>query len=531
MKKVSKAILIALGVLLALGTLLIVGLNLYVQSPGSQARIQEELSKALRLPIKLTNTSVTPWSDLRITGISIPNGGANFLEAASFTARYRLLPLLEGKLIITEMIVESPKIVWVQNAEGNWKMPEPEEAAAAAKEETSPQSADPSVPAPSEAATSEIPSPDKPKKPKKAPKSEAEKASKDQPKSPKEGNFQVVVNRFDVKNGTVELLDKSNKRVATLSDVNMIYTSLSAERVEGTATIGKAVWEDMLTVENFRTPFKYADHELTLAEITASLAGGSLRGWVNQRDDEAASPFKAAFDLDQIDLDRIMTDAGAQHGQAAGKVSGQFEMHGDARRTEKAEGTGRLDVSNGQFRQLEFFQGIGQALGIRELSDFRLKDGHADVRLGGEKLYVENLLLTTPDLQLSAKNGWVRLAKDKKVDLDAQLAVQESLVKQLPRMVRDSFAVADDNRRTIDFKIFGTTDKLKTDLVDKLIGQKINAQFGDLISTLFGGSKKAEDEKKKAEEEERKKAEKKAEKERRKKEKEKDKAAGAAQNQ
>jgi type II secretion system protein N len=493
-KKVSKAILIGLAVLLALGTIMLVGLNLYVQSPGAQARIQEELSKALHLPLKLTNTSVTPWSDLRITGITIPNGGANFLEASAFTARYRLLPLLDGKLIITEMSVESPKIVWAQNAEKKWKMPEPEEAAAVAvKEENNP------------AVTTGTPALEKPKKEKKEP--------------AKPSSFQVVVNRFDVKNGTVELFDQNSKRVATLTDVNMTYTSLTAERVEGTATIGKVVWADVFTLENFRSPFKYAGNEFTLPEITATLAGGSLRGQVEQRTDGAASPFKAAFDLDQLDLDRIMTEAGAQPGQAAGKLSGHFEMHGDAQRTDKADGTGHLEVRNGQFRQLEFFQGIGQALGIRELSDFRLKDGRADVRLAGERLYVENLLLTTPDLQLGAK-GTVRVGKDdKKVSLDAQLAVQESLVRQLPGMIRDSFAVADDNRRTIDFKVSGTTDKLKTDLLDKLIGQKIHAQFGDLLSNLFGGDKKDDDKKK--EEEERKKAEKKQEKERKKKDKEK----------
>ena len=528
MKKVSKAILIGLGALLVLGIVLLVGLNLYVQSPGAQTRIQDELSKALRLPLKLINTSVTPWSDLRITGITIPNGGANFLEAASFTARYRLLPLLEGKLIITEMIVDTPKIVWVQNAEGQWKMPVPEEAV---EEEKSPKPGDPSAPPPSETAPSDNSSAAKPKKPKKAPKSEVETAANDQPKPAKPGSFEVVINRFDVKNGTVELFDKSNKRVAILSEVNMIYTTLSAERVEGTATIGKAVWDNVLTVENLRTPFKYADHEFALPEITAALAGGSVRGRFTQRDDRTASPFKAAFDIDQVDLNRVMTEAGAPPGQAAGRLGGQFEMHGDARRTDKAEGSGHLDVRDGQFRELEFFQGIGQALGIRELSDFRLKEGHADVRLGGEKLYVENLLLTTPDLQLGAK-GTVRIGKDdKKVSLDAQLSVQESLVRQLPGLVRDSFAVADDNRRTIDFKVTGTTEKLKTDLLDRLIGQKINAQFGDLISSLFGGGKKADDEKKKGEEDERKKAEKKAEKERKKKDKDKDKAAGADQNQ
>ena len=107
-KKVSKAILFGLAVLVALGVVLVVALNLYIQSPGSQARIQEELSKALRLPLRLTTVSVSPFGGLRITGITIPNGGANFLEAASFNAHYRFMPLLQGKLVITDMAVESP---------------------------------------------------------------------------------------------------------------------------------------------------------------------------------------------------------------------------------------------------------------------------------------------------------------------------------------------------------------------------------------------------------------------------------------
>ncbi len=134
MKKVSKAILIGLTVVVALAVALVVGLNLYVQSPGAQARIQEELSKALRLPLKITKTSVTPWSDLKITGISIPSGDANFLEATSFNAHYRLWPLLGGKLVITDMRVDNPKVVWVQNADGKWALPGPEEAAAVSAE-------------------------------------------------------------------------------------------------------------------------------------------------------------------------------------------------------------------------------------------------------------------------------------------------------------------------------------------------------------------------------------------------------------
>src|SRR4029453_1264898 len=92
-------------------------------SPGTQARIQAELSRALRLPLIITNTSVTPWSDFRINGITVPAEQGNFLEASSFSARYRLLPLLRKRLVIYEMRMENPKVVWTQNEEGKWVLP------------------------------------------------------------------------------------------------------------------------------------------------------------------------------------------------------------------------------------------------------------------------------------------------------------------------------------------------------------------------------------------------------------------------
>ena len=111
------------------------------------------------------------------------------------------------------------------------------------------------------------------------------------------------------------------------------------------------------------------------------------------------------------------------------------------------------------------------------------------------------------DLQLTAK-GTVRL--DKKVTLDARLSRRGERSSNSSRTWCATVSPRPKTAaRTIDFNVTGTTDKLKTNLLDKLIGQKINAQFGDLLGSLFGGDKKDEEEKKKKEEEERKKAEKK----------------------
>ncbi len=467
MKKLSKAILLALAALLVLVVFGLVCVNLYIQSPRAQEQIQEQLSRALRMPLKITNTSLSPWSGLCITGITIPNGDATFLEAGSFAADYRVLPLLAGKLAITEMSIDRPRVVWKQDAEGKWKLPALEKGAA----------------------TADVPVP-------------AEKKSS--------GGFTVVIGRFVVKSGAVDLVDKDGKHIAIFTDVNMTYTELTEANVEGTAVIGRAVWADTLALENVHTPFKYAAGELTLPELTATLAGGTVRGSYRAQPEAPKSPFETAFTFEQVNLDRLVTQLGWKPGQGGGIASGKLALHGDMRRAERAEGGGQIQLRDGQFKQLEFFQTIGQVLNIRELSDLRLKDAHGDFHIASEKVYVDQLILTALDLQLSAK-GIVRF--DQKVSLDAQLGVDESIVKRLPDLVRESFGTADGGLRTINFNITGSTEKLRTNLLDRLIGgQNLSQQFDKFVSGIFGGSKK-DDEKKKKEEEDRRKEEKKRRKE------------------
>jgi type II secretion system protein N len=509
-KKVSKAILIGLAVLVALVVALLVGLNLYIQSPGAQARIQEELSKSLRLPLKITNTSVSPWSDLRITGISIPNGDANFLEATSFTARYRLLPLLQGKLVIPEMQVESPKVLWIQTAEGKWKLPEPEQAAAISREE-GPASATPAPPAQEESKTAK----------------EEKKAGK------KKSDFVVQVDRFDVKDGTFELLDKDRKPAATFRGVNMTYTKLSADHVEGTATIAKAVWADGYTLENISTPFSYlsANQELWFSDVNATLAGGSLRGNYRSRLEGDHTRFLCKVSVDRVSLDPLVVQGGGEVGQASGEMRGKFEMRGDTDRLDKAEGEGTLELRNARFRQFELFQALGRVFNIREFADFYISEGQAAFRVSGEKLTLDQINLHAPSLEIAAK-GTVRLdkneKKERKLALEARLSIDKSVVTRLPFDVSKSFTTDDQGRLAIDFKVSGTTDKPKTDLDEKFQAQTINSQLNSFLGVILDDKKEAdmarkrEEERKKREEEERKKAEKK-DKDKKKKDKDKEK--------
>ena len=72
MKKLSRILLIVLAVILGVAVLILIGVNMYVQSQGTQARIQQELSQRLGTTLQVRRISVTPWWGLKLSGITIP---------------------------------------------------------------------------------------------------------------------------------------------------------------------------------------------------------------------------------------------------------------------------------------------------------------------------------------------------------------------------------------------------------------------------------------------------------------------------
>jgi len=458
--KVSKVILSTLAILATLVVLLIVGANLYLQSPGMQARIQAGISKALRMPVRFASTSISMAGRLQIAGITVPDGDRKFLEADAFTAHYRLGPLLRGQLEIYDLAVERPKIVWWQNAEGHWVVP------------SLPREEDPPKAAPGT-----------------APHAEAEQA--------RASGWGVVVEGFQIRNGSVELLDKEGKFKASLAGVNVTYTTLTAERLAGEVQIGRLSWADELVFEKVRTPFTYAAGELTLPELRAGLAGGTVTGKFSMQTERRKAPFALQLGVAGVDAGQLSAQMHSALGKAAGSIGGTLALHGLARDLKKAEGAGQLQIREGRLQQLELFEAIGEVLEIKELSDLKLKDGRVVFRIGDERAHVDELVLEAADLRLSTK-GTIKF--DGRIQLAAKLSIEESLRKHLPGLIRGNFEPAEDQRSAISFDITGKDFRARTNLLDRIVGKKITSQLGDLVTSLFGPRKKDEkkEEKKKS---------------------------------
>src|SRR5437773_11728666 len=88
--------------------------------------------------------SVTPWGGLELSGITIaqtsPVAPRHFLEAKTFRLRVRFLSLFSRRLVIKEVSLIKPRVVWPQDAEGKWKLPKSQEVQSSGVSRTPPVS-------------------------------------------------------------------------------------------------------------------------------------------------------------------------------------------------------------------------------------------------------------------------------------------------------------------------------------------------------------------------------------------------------
>ena len=126
MQKLLKGFLIAGGLVLALVAVGVLAINLYVQSSGTQKRLEQALSSGLKVPVHVTSTIVTPWSGLKASGITVsqaPPVAGDFLDASAFTAHFSWLGLLKHRLDASDATLTEPQITWLQSPDGRWVLP------------------------------------------------------------------------------------------------------------------------------------------------------------------------------------------------------------------------------------------------------------------------------------------------------------------------------------------------------------------------------------------------------------------------
>jgi hypothetical protein len=499
--------LVGLGTLIALGGVLLLGVNLYVQSQSAQAKIQQELSRSLGMPLNIRSMSVTPWGGLELSGITIPQtssgvGSKHFLEAKTFRLRVRFLSLFSQRLVIKDVSLIDPRVVWAQDAQGKWRLPSPQKEQSALKTEdvrarppsatgleNQSQSVSQSTPgsgvdqtnAASVVATrannSAYPPP---------------LTVKTQPPRPKSiVSVAPEVRRVSVKDGDFTFLDEAGRLVASFTGVDFRTNLRSALALQGDTKVARISLRDRFFLDQLRSPLRYEPDVLELSKISARVADGEVNGYFAIQPEAEDSPFTTSVNFREVLADQIVQNAGGPKGMVKGKLEGTFQASGKTGDPAALIGKGEIFLREGRVEQYRLLVLLGQVLQIEELQELHLERAEAKYHLTPGLATIDELTLRSPNIHLTASG---KVGFDGALRLNSQLAINDRIRGQLFRAIRDNFHPTDDpGYSAIEFQVGGTVDRPSTNLVERLVGRDISS----MLNSFFGGKKERPKKKKK----------------------------------
>ena len=458
-------------VVVAIFLVSLLGANLYVQSQATQERIQQELSQRLKMPLQIQRISVTPWGGLKLSGITIPQSNdihaPPFLQAKHFRLRVQLRSIFWRPLVIKEVALIAPAVIWPQNESGKWRVPmteTPSEAQAQAEEPTSPSPGN--VP--------ENP-PEKERK-----QTKAVKGENAAPAGPQ-------IKRVRLSDGSFHFLDHEKRNIALFDGVQFSSSMRDITTIRGQARVAKIVLRDRVFLSALRSPIRYSPSELELSGIIAQIAKGQLTGDFSMEPQAEDSPFSLHANFHRVQADQLVAEAGGPREIIHGILEGTLEATGKTANPDALTGSGTILLQNGHVQQFAVLAAIGQLLQIEELTQLDLEQAEAKYHLAGNTILVDELLLRSPNLRLTA-TGSVSLRG--KLALDSVLAINEKIRSQLFRGIRENFvATAEPGQYALQFHVGGTLEKPKTDLVERAVGADLK-NLGGVIDALLGRKSK-----------------------------------------
>ena len=473
MQKLSRLLLLVGGTALVLTVIVLLSVNLYVQSQGTQARIQQELRQRLGTTLNIRRISVTPWGGLKVSGISIPQasaaGSRNFLEAKSLGLRIEFLSLFSRQLTIKQVSLVDPTVIWPQNANGKWRLPgwreEERENAALAHTEPEESRAQPETASP-------VPASPKPE----------ERSDAGSPmKANKASAFVPEVRRVNLTGGNFRFLDRSGNMVAAFEGVGFRSSVRNAVAVRGNARVAKVSLRDRFFLQQLKSPLQYDPTKLELSQISAHAGGGDVIGHFSMQPETEDSPFTVDVKFRNVEADQIVADAGGPKDVVHGKLEGNFQAAGKTADPNALIGTGEIFLRDGQVRQYSLLVAVGQVLRIEELTQLHLEQAQAKYHISPGVITVDELILRSPNIRLSA-TGTITFGG--KLRLESRLAINEKIRAQLFKPIRANFRPTDEpGYSAVDFEVGGTVERPKTNLLEKVVGRDLK----DLMNSFWGG--------------------------------------------
>jgi hypothetical protein len=414
-----------------------------LNTPAFHRAVLAQATATAGAEVRAKQMDLSLLSGVTLKGIAVANPApfpGDFLAAEAFVLRYRLRPLLAGRLEVERLALERPRLSLVMDARGGFNY----ERLGGARRSGSPGSTPAAVAAP----------------------------------------LRIVLRQLTVEDASVVMTDHTKARLLAVEDADL-RSSFEVEggiaQGSGTATIGTIDLAGLLFLRRVEAPLSMSKEAVRLAPIRGRVAGGTVQGELNVRL-KGGFRYVASLEVTGANVKTLLAEAGSPAGvSGALAAKATFEGTGGLS-TMKGRGQGTItDCRVEHGRTLGLLAGILQ---VPELASPTFDECRAEFTQSGARLATPVLRLVGRTVELTG-DGSVSLTTDA-LDYRMTLALAPQLFAKVTRPeIRPAFRPRQDGFSTIDFRLYGTTLEPQTDLVSRIAMGAATEAAKDQLNRLF----------------------------------------------
>ena len=420
-----------------------------LDTPQFQKAVLEQAKATLGTDLRVKEMKVSLLSGVTLKAIAVQNPApfqGDLLTADAFVLRYRLLPLLAGRVEVERLALEKPALKLAMDTKGAFnyeKLVKPAPKGAPAAGSTS-------------HATAAAP-------------------------------LHVVMRSLAVEDGAIQMLDYAKARLMSVEgiDFKSAFEMAGGGAVgAGQVTVVKASFGDVLFVRGVKAPLSVSKDKLTLSPVRGELGGGRLTGDLNA--DLKAFRFVTNVALEGASVKKLLEEArsGALvSGTLAAKA--RFEGSGGL---PTMRGEGSAEIASCRAENSRVLGLLASVLQVPELAHPDFKTCRVEFKQTGVRFATPLVNLTGDALRLTGA-GTLNL-DTRALDYDMNLALSPKLFAKVTRPeLREAFQEQADGFATIAFKLTGTTLEPKTDILSRLGKAAAVGALKSQLGHLFGKKK------------------------------------------
>jgi uncharacterized protein involved in outer membrane biogenesis len=352
----------------------------------------------------------------------------NFMTADAFVLRYKLGPLLSGRLEVEELSLKKPMIAMAMDAKGGFNYEKLGPAAAAS--------------------------------------GQAAPAAEAAPAAPAALPLTLVLSKLAVEDLSVSMTDHTNLSLMNIDDAD--FTSSfevvgASARGKGDAKIATVSMADMLYLRDISTTLDASSDAIKLAPLKARIAGGETGGDLTV--DLKDFKYTMNLDLKGASVKKLIEEAksaGGVDGTLAAKAS--FEGTGGM---ETMKGKGRAEITGCKMENVKVLQMLSSVLRVPELASPDFKECLVEFTMNGAKIATPVLSAKGAAIQITGKG--TSNMDTSAIAYDLNLALANSLLDKMPaKEMRAAFKDRGDGFGAVDFKVWGTTLAPQNDLAGRV---------------------------------------------------------------